>query len=144
MATRWRPAADEDLTELSEINVTPFIDVMLVLLIIFMVAAPLATVDVPVDLPAASAKPEPPPDKPVYVTLKADLALAVDDELVSVDELPAALDRLSGHELERRVFVRADRLAPYGELMKVVNVLRRAGYLKVGLVALDDSAGGTR
>ncbi|MGE0420297.1 MAG: biopolymer transporter ExbD, partial [Acetobacteraceae bacterium] len=74
------PANPEEPGELAEINVTPFIDVMLVLLIIFMIAAPISTIDVPVDLPAATANPQPRPDKPVYVTLKADLSVAVGEE----------------------------------------------------------------
>src|SRR5216684_4286517 len=91
MAVHLRHAPD-DLAESHEINVTPFIDVVLVLLIIFMVAAPLATVDVPVDLPSASAEPPARPDKPIFVTFKADHSLAVGDAAVERAGLAQALD----------------------------------------------------
>src|SRR5262245_62818633 len=84
----------DDLAESHEINVTPFIDVMLVLLIIFMVAAPLSTVDVPVDLPVASAKQTPRPDKPLFVTVKADLSLAIGNDPVAGGGLGGALDEI--------------------------------------------------
>src|SRR5712691_13416212 len=84
--------ADNDLVEAHEINVTPFIDVMLVLLIIFMVAAPLATVDLGVDLPASAIEPQPRPDKPVFVTVKPDLSVAVGEDIVARDALTASLD----------------------------------------------------
>ena len=131
--------ADEgqDLEQLSEINMTPFIDVMLVLLIIFMVAAPLATVDIPVDLPAAAAKPQPRPDRPLFLTMGADLALHLGDGPVTRDGLGAALDAASGGDREARVFLRADRGVSYGEVVEVMNGLRQAGYLKVALVGLE-------
>ena len=77
----------EELDELHEINVTPFIDVILVLLIIFMIAAPLATVDISVDLPASTAEPRPHPEKPIYLTVKPDLSLSVGDEPIACDRL---------------------------------------------------------
>ena len=79
---------DETLNEIHEINVTPFIDVILVLLIIFMIAAPLATVDISVDLPAANAEPSARPDKPLFLTLKSDLSLTLDNDAVSRARLP--------------------------------------------------------
>ena len=127
----------QDLEQLSEINMTPFIDVMLVLLIIFMVAAPLATVDIPVDLPAAAAKPQPRPDRPLFLTMGADLALHLGDGPVTRDGLGAALDAASGSDREARVFLRADRGVSYGEVVLVMNGLRQAGYLKVALVGLE-------
>jgi biopolymer transport protein ExbD len=128
---------DDDLAELHEINVTPFIDVMLVLLIIFMIAAPLATVDIGVDLPAASAQAGPRPDKPLYLTLKSNLTLAVDDDIVNRATLAAALDKASGSDKQKRVFLRADKAVPYGAVMSLMNELRGAGYLHVALVGLE-------
>jgi biopolymer transport protein ExbD len=129
---------DDDLEEAHEINVTPFIDVMLVLLIIFMVAAPLSTVDLPVDLPSSTAIPQKRPDKPTYVTIKADLAVAIDETPVKRVDLVRSLDAMvSDASKDRRIFLRADRGVPYGELMDVLEILRTGGYLKVALVALE-------
>src|SRR5215470_6235620 len=102
---------DDDL-EMHEINVTPFIDVMLVLLIIFMVAAPLSTVDLPVDLPSSTAVPTKKPDKPIYVTIKADLAVAVDEASVKRADLIRSLDGIPESGKDRRIFLRADRAVP--------------------------------
>jgi biopolymer transport protein ExbD len=132
-------ADDDDLAEAHEINVTPFIDVVLVLLIVFMVAAPLATVDVPVELPASTAQAQPRPDKPVYLTVKADLSLALGETPVAREALKPALDAAFGGDHDQRVFLRADAGVPYGELMETMNLLRAAGYLKVALVGLDAS-----
>ena len=132
---------DDEFAETHEINVTPFIDVMLVLLIIFMVAAPLATVDVPVNLPSASAEQSPRPDKPIFVTFKADHSLAVDDEAVARADLAAALDGATGSDHTQRVLLRADQALPYGDVMELMNVLRNAGYTKVALVALEIRSG---
>ena len=128
---------DVDMAEMHEINVTPFIDVILVLLIIFMIAAPLATVDVAVDLPTSNAQRQPRPDKPVYLTIKPDLSLAIGDEPVARDGLAQALAAATNGDKEQRVFLRADKMVPYGDLMQVMNALRTAGYLKVALVGLE-------
>jgi biopolymer transport protein ExbD len=128
---------DDDLTDVHEINVTPFIDVILVLLIIFMVAAPLATVEISVDLPSSTAQPQPRSDKPLYLTVKNDLSLALADDAVSRDALSSALNQASHGDKDTRVFVRADKAVPYGEVMEVMNLLRDAGYLKVALVGLE-------
>jgi biopolymer transport protein ExbD len=138
MAVRMHHAED-DLAENHEINVTPFIDVMLVLLIIFMVAAPLATVDVAVDLPASTAAPQPRPDKPIFLTIKADRSLALGDDPVNPDNLAALLDHASGNDKEQRVFLHADKSVDYDTLMQVMNQLRTAGYLRIALVGLDRS-----
>ncbi len=132
-----RRGGDDDLTEVHEINVTPFIDVMLVLLIIFMVAAPLATVDLGVDLPASAVEPAPRPDKPVFVTVKPDLTVAVGEDIIARDALTGTLDTATNNKKDERIFLRADKAVSYGDLMEVMNLLRNAGYLKIALVGLD-------
>lgn len=127
--------------ENSDINIVPFIDIMLVLLIIFMVAAPLATVDVNVDLPASTAKPAERPDKPLYVTLKPDLTLHLGEDPVARDNLGAAVDAFTEGDKETRIFLRADRGVDYGDFMEVMNLLRQAGYLKIALVGLEKTQG---
>ncbi|ACK49795.1 TonB system transport protein ExbD [Methylocella silvestris BL2] len=129
--------ADDDLELNHEINVTPFIDVILVLLIIFMVAAPLSTVDVNVDLPASTAQAAQRPDKPLFLTVKPDLSLSLGEETIARTALGAALDQRTDRDKETRIFVRADKTVPYGEVMEAMNLLRAAGYLKIGLVGLD-------
>ena len=136
MAIRLDHGTDE-LAEIHDINVVPFIDVMLVLLIIFMVAAPLATVDIAVDLPSSNAEQQQKPDKPVYLTLKPDLTLAIGSDSVARDQLTSALDAATGGNKDDRIFLRADRSVPYGEVMAVMNELRAARYLKVALVGLE-------
>jgi biopolymer transport protein ExbD len=131
---------EEEFAEAHEINVTPFIDVMLVLLIIFMVAAPLATVDLPVDLPSSTAAPTKKPDKPTYVSIKPDLALAIGETPVKRVDLVHALDTMPDASKDRFVFLRADRAVPYGELMDVLEILRAGGYAKIKLVALEGVA----
>ncbi len=128
---------EDTLDEMHEINVTPFIDVMLVLLIIFMVAAPLATVDIAVNLPASTAEAQPRPDQPLYLTVKADLTLALGDDPVGRDGLGGTLDAAAKGDKDTRIFLRADKAVPYGEIMEVMNLLRAAGYLKAALVGLE-------
>ena len=130
----------DDLAENHEINVTPFIDVMLVLLIIFMVAAPLATVDIKVDLPASTAKPAPRPEKPVFLSVKADQNLYVGDDKVERTQLGQILDAKTHGNKDTTIFFQADKGVDYGDLMEVMNTLRGAGYLKVGLVGLETAA----
>ena len=136
MAMRLDHGEDE-LAEVHDINVTPFIDVVLVLLIIFMVAAPLATVDIAVDLPSSSAEPQQRPNKPIYLTLKPDLSLAIGDDVIARGALAGALDAVTGGNKDERIFLRADRTVPYGDVMQVMNDLRAAHYLKVALVGLE-------
>ena len=128
---------EDSLAEMHEINVTPFIDVMLVLLIIFMVAAPLATVDIGVNLPASTAPEQPRPDKPVFVTIKADQSIAVGETIVTRDALAQALDAATNTHKDETIFIRGDKALSYGELMEVMNTLRDAGYLKLALVGLE-------
>ena len=135
-------SGDDGADELHEINVTPFIDVMLVLLIIFMVAAPLSTVDVAVDLPVSTARPQPRPDKPLFLTIKADLTVVLGNDRtpLSPPQLASAVDMATDRDRQKRIFVRADKTVPYGVLMGVMNVLRSAGYLKLALVGLEDAS----
>jgi biopolymer transport protein ExbD len=134
---------DDDTGEVADINVTPFIDVVLVLLIIFMVAAPLSTVDVPVDLPVSNARPQERPDEPLYLTVQDDLNLVIGEEPVSKETLRAVLDARTGANREERIFLRADGAVAYGDLMEVMNALRDAGYLKIALVGLENAAPGS-
>ena len=137
MAARIRETIDGDLEENHEINVTPFIDVILVLLIIFMVAAPLATVDVNVDLPGSTATPAPQPETPLFLTLRDDLTLAIGNDSVPRQAFASVLDGKTNGDKQTRIFLRADKAVAYGDLMEAMNLLRGAGYLKIALVGLE-------
>ncbi|MBA4786311.1 MAG: TonB system transport protein ExbD [Rhizobiales bacterium] len=137
MAGGIRENSGDELSENHEINVTPFIDVMLVLLIIFMVAAPLATVDVNVDLPASTAQPAERPDEPLYLTVTEDLGLNLGNDTIDRAELATALERVTEGNKDTRIFLRADKAIEYGQFMEVMNLLRDAGYLKIALVGLE-------
>src|SRR3982750_3041559 len=128
---------DDDFGETHEINVTPFIDVILVLLIIFMVAAPLSTVDLPIDLPTSTATPQKKPDKPTYVSIKPDLAVAIGENMVKRVDLVSSLDAMADMSKDGYIFLRADRAGPDGELRDVLEILRAGGYSKLKLVALE-------
>ena len=128
----------DDFAETHEINVTPFIDVILVLLIIFMIAAPLATVDVPVDLPSTTVQKQQRPDKPVFLTIKADRTLAIGDDPVPRESLASTLETAAYGNHDERIFLRADRAVTYGDVMEIMNALRSAGFLKVALVGLEE------
>jgi biopolymer transport protein ExbD len=131
---------DDDFDETHDINVTPFIDVMLVLLIIFMVAAPLSTVDLPIDLPTSTAVPQKKPDKPTYVSIKPDLSLAIDENAVKRIDLIHELDtRMTDPSRERTVLLRIDRSVPYGEVFSVWEILRQ-GHYKFKVTALEGAS----
>lgn len=132
--------SSDDLPVNHEINVTPFIDVMLVLLIIFMVAAPLATVDVKVDLPVSTAQPAPKPDKPVFLSIQADGRMLVNETEVTTATLGQAVTAATGADREQRVFLRADKAITYDTIMQAMNALRSAGYLRVALVGAEPGA----
>ena len=139
MSVKLGSGEADEVGEIADINVTPFIDVALVLLIIFMVAAPLSTVDVPVDLPVSNAVPEPRPQDPVFLTVERDLSLRLGEGTISRDALQGALDLATKSDRGRRVFLRADAGVAYGDLMAVMNLLRDAGYLRIALVGLEDA-----
>lgn len=134
MAFKFQRAPDE-LVAHHEINVTPFIDVMLVLLVIFMVTAPLTMVHVPLDLPDTSAAPSPPPSAPVILSLQKNLQLSIGDVPAARADLPALLVRATQGDRDTRIYVRADRGVSYGDLMDVMDLLRGAGYQHVALVS---------
>ncbi|WP_185983363.1 TonB system transport protein ExbD [Aureimonas mangrovi] len=138
MAMNLKDSDGDGADEVSEINITPFIDVVLVLLIIFMVAAPLSTVDVAVDLPTSNAAPQERPDEPIYLTVQDDLTLSLGENPIASEALQAALDERTGGDREQRIFLRADETVAYGDLMEVMNGLRNGGYLKIALVGLED------
>jgi TonB system transport protein ExbD (group 1) len=125
---RYRP--------MSEINVTPFVDVMLVLLIIFMVAAPLASVDVQVDLPGSVSKPAKVKD-PIYVSLKKDGSIYIGDIQVNFGNFSERLVSASGKNYNRRIFIRADKTVQYKEVMRVMNAVQDTGFYQIALVAED-------
>lgn len=136
MAMRLNDDLETD-GEMHEINVTPFIDVMLVLLIIFMVAAPLATVDVRVNLPASTSVPQPRPEKPVYLSIKADKQLYVGNNAVTSENLVNVLTEQTQGNKETTIFFQADKSVDYETLMTVMDQLRGAGYLKIGLMGME-------
>jgi biopolymer transport protein ExbD len=108
------------------------------------VAAPLSTVDLPVDLPSSTATPQKKPDKPTYVTIKSDLAVAIGETPVKRVDLVQSLNATGDGNKDRRIFLRADKSVSYGDMMDVLELLRGGGYLKVALVALEgvpDAAG---
>ena len=126
----------------SEINVTPFVDIMLVLLIIFMVAAPLASVNVEVKLPRAVAPPAPTPQKPFYVSIQANSRVYIGDNEVDIDSVGLELLDLIGNKTpsDERIFIRADQTTRYGDFMQVMNSLQDSGFYSVALVGEDQSA----
>ena len=126
----------------SEINVTPFVDIMLVLLIIFMVAAPLATVNVEVKLPVAVAPMQANPPKPFYVSIQANSRVYIGDNEVDIDAVGTELLDLIGNKTpsDERIFIRADQTTRYGDFMQVMYSLQDSGFYSVALVGEDQSA----
>ena len=125
----------------SEINVTPLVDVMLVLLIIFMVAAPLMTVGVPIDLPETKAKEMNSDTKPITVSINKEGLVYLGEETeapIALDEIVTKLQAIAKAGAEERIFVRGDAMADYGTIMKVMGLLNNAGYKNIGLVTLQE------
>lgn len=119
---------------MSEINVTPFVDVMLVLLIVFMVTAPLLTTGVSVDLPQAKSSPLPGQDEPLSVTVEANGFVHIQDSTIEPSQLAARLDAITQENKETRIFVRGDQAANYGQVMAVIGAIHAAGFSRVSLV----------
>jgi biopolymer transport protein TolR len=126
-------------TPMAEINVTPFVDVMLVLLIVFMISAPLLTVGVPIDLPETQAKPMEGNTEPITISIRADGAIFLQDEEVDAERLITILQAITENGLNDRIYVRGDRAADYGTIMRVMGRLNSAGYKRIGLVTLEES-----
>jgi len=118
----------------SEINVTPLVDVMLVLLIVFMIAAPLLSVGVPVELPKTDAKALPSQQEPITITVDFEGGVFIQDEEISLDDLATRLIAVSTNGYEERIYLRGDRDTDYGEVMKVMARINTAGFTNIGLV----------
>ncbi len=129
------------LAPMAEINVTPFVDVMLVLLIVFMVAAPMLTVGVPIELPKTKAKPLTGEKEPVTVTVKRDgRVFLMDTEITDVNTLAAKVKAIAGEGYNERIYVRADKSVDYGRVMKVMGALSGAGFKRLALVTASENA----
>tara|TARA_Y100000588_G_C13501308_1_gene605318 strand:- start:20 stop:397 length:378 start_codon:yes stop_codon:yes gene_type:complete len=124
---------------MSEINVTPFVDVMLVLLIVFMVTAPLLTVGIPVDLPKVKANALTDQKDPIEITVKLDGKVYIGESIVEVDNLVPRLNAITDQNTEARIYVRGDRVVAYGRVMAIMSKINSAGYTKVALVAQNPS-----
>lgn len=137
MSVKHTGAEDEDgsYRPMSEINITPFVDVMLVLLVIFMVAAPLMVAGVPLELPRTSATRLSQPRKPMIVSISTDGNLYIRDEQVSRDQFVSRLSALKGEEGDNVVYIRADRKSTHGEVMEVLGRVGDAGYHRISLLA---------
>lgn len=120
--------------EISDINVIPFIDVMLVLLIIFMVVVPVATSSIPLELPVVSEEQQPTPDKPVILSLTAEQILYLDDQQVTLEGLARALELRTNQNHDTIIFLRVDKEVTYEHVMNVMDAMRQASFLKVALV----------
>jgi biopolymer transport protein TolR len=122
--------------QMSEINVTPFVDVMLVLLIIFMVTAPMLTAGVQVDLPQSSAGPVQDQDnKPIEIAVGKDGSIFVGEEPVTEERMVTILSSITNNDFSRRIFIRADRSLDYGTVMRLIGSVNKAGYTKVALIS---------
>ena len=119
---------------MSEINVTPFVDVMLVLLIVFMVTAPLLTVGIPVDLPKIKANALTDQKDPIEITVKLDGSVYLGESIVEVDNIIPRLNAITDKNTEARIYIRGDRVVAYGRVMEIMSIINSAGYIKVALV----------
>jgi biopolymer transport protein TolR len=123
---------------MSDINVTPFVDVMLVLLIVFMVSAPLLTSGVPVDLPEAQAKPLAIEKEPITITVDNEGRVFLKEDEINVDDIVTRLAEVAPNGFDERIYVRGDRTASYGAIMRVMGLINGAGYRHIGLVSVEE------
>lgn len=121
----------------TDINVTPFVDVMLVLLVIFMITAPMLTAGVSVDLPDSAASQVPGEDEPLEITVKSDKTIYLGETKIGLEDLTAKLSAIAGEKKDTRIFIRGDRKIDYGFVMQVVGEISAAGYSKVALVTVE-------
>ena len=135
---------DDDAVPMSEINVTPFVDVMLVLLIIFMVAAPMMTAGVPVDLPRSAAPRVANPSPPVVLTVTREGTIHIGEERIDEAQLSARLAALKAEKPDLSVHVRGDRAVPYGEVLRIMGRVTAAGIPRVSLIAEAEPGGAAR
>lgn len=126
---------------MSEINVTPMVDVMLVLLIIFMVAAPLLTVGVPIDLPETKARQLSGDTEPISISINAEGQVFLQETEIPIDEVVAKLTAIAENGYEERIYVRGDRNTDYGVIMKVMGTISAAGFTRLGLVTTEQQSG---
>ena len=124
---------------MSEINVTPFVDVMLVLLIVFMVTAPLLTVGIPVDLPKVKANALTDQRDPIEITVKLDGTVYLSESIVEVENLIPRLNAITDQNTEARIYLRGDRVVAYGRIMEIMSIINSAGYIKVALITQNSS-----
>ena len=121
-------------TQMSEINVTPFVDVMLVLLIVFMVTAPLLTVGIPVDLPKVKATALTDQKDPIEITVNLEGDVYIGESLVEVENLIPRINAITEQNTEARIYIRGDRVVSYGRVMEIMSIINSAGYIKVALI----------
>ena len=121
-------------TQMSEINVTPFVDVMLVLLIVFMVTAPLLTVGIPVDLPKVKANALTDQKDPIEITVNLEGEVYIGESLVEVENLIPRINAITEQNTEARIYIRGDRVVAYGRVMEIMSIINSAGYVKVALI----------
>ena len=121
-------------SQMSEINVTPFVDVMLVLLIVFMVTAPLLTVGIPVDLPKVKASALTDQKDPIEITVNIEGEVYIGESLVEVENLISRINAITEQNTEARIYIRGDRIVAYGRIMEIMSIINSAGYVKVALI----------
>ncbi len=129
-----RKSRRQKYSQMSEINVTPFVDVMLVLLIVFMVTAPLLTVGIPIDLPKVKANALTDKKDPIEITVNLEGDIYLGESLIEVENLITRLNAITEQNTEARIYIRGDRIVAYGRVMEIMSIINTAGYTKVALI----------